>query len=352
MGHISHKQTLEDYNVKQMLTAPVKNNDNVLDFAAPENSGGQRLDQMLARLLPQWSRSRLQEWIKQERVCVDGKIASTRKKIWGGEKIQILPGPNEADLCHQPEAIPLNIVYEDRHLLVIDKPAGLVVHPGNGNWQGTMLNALLNHAAQFNHVPRAGIVHRLDKQTSGLLVVAKTVEAQLNLVRQLQQRSVKRDYLAIVLGDIRKDGVVDAPIGRHPRHRTKMAVIGHGKPARTYYHILENFKTCTLLRCRLETGRTHQIRVHLSTIGHPLVGDPVYGGRFADPANHHLSEPILQFPRQALHALRLELSHPDTGRWMQWHSPIPSDIAGLLNTLRSFQSSSADNPLSEGVRAK
>ena len=336
MSHTKRKHSFEDYNVKQILSTSIERDDDVLDLDAPENTAGLRLDQVLARLLPQWSRSRLQEWIKQGRISVDGMIASTRQKIWGGEKIRVLPGLIDTDRCHHPEAIPLSIVYEDRHLLVIDKPAGLVVHPGNGNWQGTMLNALLNHAEQLNHVPRAGIVHRLDKLTSGLLVVAKTVEAQFSLVRQLQQRSVKRDYLAIVLGDIRKNGVVDAPIDRHPKHRTRMAVTENGKPARTYYYILENFQTCTLLRCSLETGRTHQIRVHLRAIGHPLAGDPVYGGKFVDPINARLPETILQFPRQALHALRLELNHPQTGQWMQWNSPIPNDIADLLRTLRSF----------------
>jgi len=340
MSHTRRKSPRLDYNVTQASSTPIERNSDILDLDVPENTAGLRLDQVLARLLPQWSRSRLQEWIKQDRISVDGMIATTRQKIWGGEKIQILPNLIDIDHCHHPEAIPLKIVYEDDHLLVIDKPAGLVVHPGNGNWQGTMLNALLNHAEQLNHVPRAGIVHRLDKQTSGLLVVAKTIEAQFSLVRQLQQRSVKRDYLAIVLGDIGKDGMVDAPIGRHPKHRTRMAVTENGKSARTHYQILENFQACTLLRCSLETGRTHQIRVHLRAIGHPLVGDPVYGAKLADPTNTRLPETIQQFPRQALHALQLELNHPQTGQWMQWNSPIPDDIADLLKTLRDITENS------------
>lgn len=323
-----------DYNVKQDQPVSIESSDNVMDLDAPGDTPGLRLDQVLARLLPQWSRSRLQEWIKQERISVDGITANTRQKIWGGEKIRILPDRIDTDQRHYPEAIPLNIVYEDNHLLVIDKPAGLVVHPGNGNWQGTMLNALLNHAAQLNHVPRAGIVHRLDKETSGLLVVAKTIEAQLDLVRQLQRRSVKRDYLAIVRGDLRKDGVVDAPIGRHPKQRTRMAVNENGKPARTHYQVLENFQAYTLLRCSLETGRTHQIRVHLRAIGYPLVGDPVYGGKPVSLTNSCLSKAISQFPRQALHAQRLELNHPHTGQWMQWNSPVPEDIADLLRALK------------------
>ena len=335
MSHIRRKPHHVNYNAKQTLSTPTERDSDTLDLDAPESTAGLRLDQVLAHLLPQWSRSRLQEWIKQDRVSIDGMIANTRQKIWGGEKIRIFPNLIDANHCHYPEAIPLNIVYEDNQLLVIDKPAGLVVHPGNGNWQGTMLNALLNHAEQLNHVPRAGIVHRLDKQTSGLLVVAKTIESQLNLVRQLQQRSVKRDYLAIVLGNVKKDGVVDAPIGRHPRQRTRMTVIENGKPARTYYHILENFSAYTLLRCSLETGRTHQIRVHLRAIGHSLIGDPVYGGKIPSLTDAHLAETILQFPRQALHAQQLELNHPQTGQWMQWNSPIPDDIADLLKRLRS-----------------
>ncbi|MDT8364488.1 MAG: 23S rRNA pseudouridine(1911/1915/1917) synthase RluD [Nitrosomonas sp.] len=336
MSHIKSKQFCTDYNVKRALPMPIEQNYDAIDLDVPGNISGLRLDQVLARLLPQWSRSRLQGWIKQDRISVDGITANTRQKIWGGERIRILPDLVNTERCHHPEAIPLNIVYEDCHLLVIDKPAGLVVHPGNGNWQGTMLNALLSHAERLSHVPRAGIVHRLDKETSGLLVVAKTIEAQLNLVRQLQQRSVNRDYLAIVQGDIRKDGVVDAPIGRHPKHRTRMAVIENGKPARTYYYILEKFQVCTLLRCSLETGRTHQIRVHLRAIGHPLAGDPVYGGKLADPTGIRVPEAVLQFPRQALHAQRLELTHPHTGQRMQWNSPIPHDLAGLLRALRSM----------------
>ncbi len=335
MNHTKREFPSADYNVKQDQSVSIGHNSKVLDLNAPEDIAGLRLDQVLARLLPQWSRSRLQAWIKQNRITVNGASADVRQKIWGGEKIQILPDLTDTDHRHHPEAIPLSIIYEDSHLLVIDKPAGLVVHPGNGNWQGTMLNALLNHAGQLNQVPRAGIVHRLDKETSGLLVVAKTIEVQLDLVRQLQQRSVKRDYLAIVLGDLTKDGVVDAPIGRHPKQRTRMAISENGKPARTYYYVLENFQVCTLLRCSLETGRTHQIRVHLRAIGHSLVGDPVYGGKLASLTNSHLSEVILRFPRQALHAQRLELNHPHTGQRMQWNSLIPDDITDLLRILKS-----------------
>jgi 23S rRNA pseudouridine1911/1915/1917 synthase len=215
-------------------------------------------------------------------------------------------------------------VYEDDAVIVIDKPPGLVVHPGSGNWSGTLANALLHHAPALAAVPRAGIVHRLDKDTSGLLVVAKTVTAQTHLVRQLQARSVKREYLALVHGRVARGGKVAAPIGRHPAHRTRMAVVSGGKEAVTHYEVRERFEHATLLVCRLETGRTHQIRVHMHSIGHPLVGDPVYGRRVA-PAG-----PLAAFRRQALHAERLGLIHPVTGQPMSWHAPLPADLRGLL----------------------
>ncbi|HEX4883811.1 MAG TPA: RluA family pseudouridine synthase, partial [Casimicrobiaceae bacterium] len=227
-----------------------------------------------------------------------------------------------------PEAIALSIVYEDDDLLVIDKPVGLVVHPGAGNRSGTLLNALLHHAPSLATVPRAGIVHRLDKDTSGLMVVARTAEAQTSLVRQLASRTVARHYVALARGDLAKGVVVDAPIGRHPVHRTMMAVVERGKPARTHVDVVERFGSCTLVRCRLETGRTHQIRVHLAAIGHPLVGDPVYGGRGSG-----LPAALRLFPRQALHAERLELAHPRDGRRMAWTAPLPDDFAALLAVL-------------------
>lgn len=234
---------------------------------------------------------------------------------------------------HTAEDISLNIIDEDDALIIINKPAGLVTHPGNGNWQGTLLNALLHHAPQLGNVPRAGIVHRLDKNTTGLLVVAKTIEAQTNLVRQLQQHTVKRDYLALVLGEITQSGSVDAPVGRHPIHRTKMAVIPTGKSARTHYQVIENFEGCTLLQCSLETGRTHQIRVHMGSIGYPLVGDPVYGGK---PKNtqQKIGQILINFPRQALHAEKLALTHPQTQQILTWEVGIPDDINHLLQALR------------------
>lgn len=307
--------------------------ESIIELVAPHNCIGLRLDLALAQLLPQWSRNRLQSWILEKRVCVDGKTASPKQKIWGNEKISVRPHIVPTNEAHAAEAISLDIIYEDDHLLVINKPAGMVVHPGNGNWQGTLLNALLHHSRQLNNIPRAGIVHRLDKDTSGLLVVAKTAEAQFNLVRQLQQHSVKRDYLAIVLGEVKQNGHIDAPIGRHPVHRTKMAVTVHGKPARTYYQILEPLEGCTLLRCSLETGRTHQIRVHMHSTGHPLVGDPVYSGK-PKKMLPEMAEMITRFPRQALHAQQLALAHPHHGKTMIWNSELPEDLNALLQALR------------------
>jgi 23S rRNA pseudouridine1911/1915/1917 synthase len=241
----------------------------------------------------------------------------------GGEHVVVHAESDPRELAFLPEPIALSIVDEDDALLVIDKPAGLVVHPGSGNWEGTLANALLHHAPQLAGVPRAGIVHRLDKDTSGLMVVAKTLTAQTALVRQLQARKVTRVYLALAAGDLTRGGTVDAPIGRHPTRRTTMAVIAGGKPARTHYEIVERFGTASLLRCRLETGRTHQIRVHFASLGHPLIGDPTYGRRGPVP-----------FDRQALHAARLELVHPVTGRHRAWESALPPDFAALLSGLR------------------
>lgn len=305
----------------------------MIELVAPPSTIGFRLDQVLAKLLPQWSRSRLQSWILEKRVSIDGKVATPKQKIWGNEKIIVKPCMVTANEMHAAEAISLEIIYEDNHLLVVNKPAGMVVHPGNGNWQGTLLNALLHHSRQLNDIPRAGIVHRLDKDTSGLLVVAKTLEAQTSLVRQLQQRTAKRDYLAIVLGEVEQNGHIDAPIGRHPVQRTKMTVTTQGKSACTYYQILEQFEGCTLLRCSLETGRTHQIRVHMHSIGHPLVGDPVYSGK-PKKMSSKTAQLIIQFPRQALHAQQLALSHPQHGEPMKWESVLPKDMNILLRELR------------------
>jgi len=299
----------------------------VIMMEIPVASAGQRLDQALAALLPDYSRSRIQNWIKHERVTVNGRFLGVKDKVWGGEKVQVLPETHPAEVPAMPEDIALAIVYEDDALLVVNKPAGLVVHPGSGNWQGTMLNALLHHAPQLAGVPRAGIVHRLDKDTSGLLVVAKTLTAQTNLVRQLQARSVKREYLAVAHGLIAQDGKVDARIGRHPSQRTKMAVVPSGREAVTHYTVLEHLGRYTLIRCVLETGRTHQIRVHLQSIGHALVGDPVYGRASQIAA-------LPDFKRQALHATRLGLLHPVSGVPLEWQVEPPADFQALLDHLR------------------
>ncbi|HNC50866.1 MAG TPA: 23S rRNA pseudouridine(1911/1915/1917) synthase RluD [Accumulibacter sp.] len=298
-------------------------------LSVPGDCSGQRVDQVLARLLAQHSRSRLQGWIREGRVAVGGTpIVEPRHKLWGGETIEVAEARDERAEPSAAENIPLQVVYEDDSLLVIDKPAGLVVHPGNGNWCGTLLNALLHHVAQIEKVPRAGIVHRLDKDTSGLMVVAKTLAAQTDLVRQLQARTVKRHYQALARGNLEGGGTIDAPVGRHPTLRTRMAVVANGRPARTHYRGLESFIGCTLIECALETGRTHQIRVHLTALGHPLVGDPVYGRALGGVPQGPC------FPRQALHACRLSLTHPDTGRAMSWKSALPDDMALLIETLR------------------
>ncbi|MGE5097707.1 MAG: RluA family pseudouridine synthase [Betaproteobacteria bacterium] len=284
---------------------------------------GLRLDQALARLLPDESRSRLARLIEEGHVHVDGEPAAVRRKVRSGESVEVWLAPRPVDTAFRAEAIGLPIVHEDADVLVIDKPAGLVVHPGSGNWEGTMLNALLHHVPQARDLPRAGIVHRLDKETSGLLVVAKNEAAQASLVKQLQARTVKRTYLAIVRGRTGEQGTVDAPIGRHPVQRTRMAVVASGKPAVTHYRVRERFTTHTLLECDLETGRTHQIRVHLASIGHPLEGDPVYAGRGAK-----------LFARQALHAWKLAFVHPASGKPVHFESPLPPDMRQLLEALR------------------
>jgi 23S rRNA pseudouridine1911/1915/1917 synthase len=293
-------------------------------LTVPAAYAGLRLDQALAKLLPEFSRSRLAQWVRLSRATVDGRAVLPRQRVWGGEVIDIAPLPDAAVVAHRPEDIPLAVVFEDDTLLVVNKPAGLVVHPGSGNWQGTLLNALLQRVPGLAGIPRAGIVHRLDKDTSGLLVVAKTLTAQASLVRQLQARSVKREYLAVAHGRIARDGRIEAPIGRHPVKRTKMAVVARGRLAVTHYQVLERYVGASLLRCRLETGRTHQIRVHLSALGHPLVGDPVYGKRSSSIA----------FPRQALHAGRLALVHPRTGKELDWQVEPPADMRELLEGLR------------------
>ena len=295
----------------------------------PPECAGLRIDAALAKVFPEHSRSRLQGWLKEGRIRIDDGPADPKRKVFGGERIAMDLPPPETATAGLAEDIALAVVFEDAHLLVIDKPAGLVVHPGSGNWSGTLMNALLHHAPQLAEIPRAGIVHRLDKDTSGLLVVAKTLAAQTDLVRQLQARTVRRHYLALVLGAPGRDGTVDAPIGRHPVQRTKMAVVPGGREARTHFQVQERFARVALVECRLETGRTHQIRVHMASIGHPLVGDPAYGRNRSGDAR------LDAFPRQALHAWKLALIHPATKAEMAWEVPLPADFAGLLAALRS-----------------
>lgn len=305
-----------------------------LGLTVPGEYAGMRLDLALARLLPEYSRSRLQGWVEQGLIKLDGAAATARQKVWGGETLEVVPRPHPSEQPYQPESIALNVAYEDESILVLNKPVGLVVHPGSGNWEGTLLNALLHHDPQLSGVPRAGIVHRLDKDTSGLLVVARTLTAQTALVRQLQARTVRREYVALAYGEVARGGTVDAPISRHPTQRTRMAVVENGKPAVTHYDIAERFPGCTLVRCKLETGRTHQIRVHLAAIHHPLVGDRAYlkGVPKCPPA----LRPILAaFPRQALHAARLGLEHPVTGLPMEWVAPMPEDMMRLLENIRN-----------------
>jgi len=285
---------------------------------------GLRLDQALARLLPRESRSRLARLVEDGAVLVDGERARPADRLRGGERLEVTLVPRPEEAAFRPEAIELDVVYEDDDVLVVAKPAGLVVHPGSGNWAGTMLNALLHRVPALASLPRAGIVHRLDKETSGLLVVAKNEEAMQDLVRQLQARTVKRTYLAIARGAVPAEGTVDAPIGRHPTQRTRMAVVRGGKPAVTHYRVRERFAAHALVECELETGRTHQIRVHLASIGHPLEGDPVYGPRGAR-----------RLPRQALHAWKLAFVHPRTGRAVRCTAPPPPDFDALLEALRS-----------------
>ncbi|OTP83320.1 23S rRNA pseudouridine(1911/1915/1917) synthase RluD [Gilliamella apicola] len=297
---------------------------------------GMRLDQALSELFPDYSRSRIKDWIVNNKVTVNNIIVNKPKeRVLGGEKISIIAEIEEENY-HQPEDIKLNIVYEDDDILVINKPRDLVVHPGAGNPNGTVLNALLHYYPEISRVPRAGIVHRLDKDTTGLMVVAKTIVAQTHLVESLQLREITREYEAVAMGIITAGGTVNQPITRHPTKRTHMAVFPTGKPAVTHYRVMEKYRLHTRLRLRLETGRTHQIRVHMSHIAHPLVGDPLYGGRPRPPkgASESFIQTLRDFDRQALHATMLRLFHPVSGEQMEWHAPIPDDMQKLIQALQ------------------
>ncbi len=316
----------------------------------PQDLGGLRLDQALQRLLPEHSRSRLQAWIKEGLVTVDGAPSTAKNKVWGGEQILVQVQEKPEAIAFKAQDIPLNIVFEDEHILVINKPAGMVVHPAAGNWEGTLLNAILHHVPHAKDLPRAGIVHRLDKDTSGLLVVAKTLEAQTSLVRQLQARTVKREYRTIVWGQIWRNGKIDQPIGRHSHSRTKMAINRMGKPAVTHYEVLERFGVHTYLRCNLETGRTHQIRVHMQFLKAPIVGDPVYGYRGIVPLRlmtETLQDAVLNFKRQALHAIKLGLIHPASHQPMEWQIELAEDMKGLLEAMRHEDPSEASDEIFE-----
>ncbi len=306
----------------------------ILTAKVPEELAGKRLDQCLAEIFPDYSRSKLQSWIKTGRVTVNGEMLKPRDKLEGDEDI-VLDAEPEPVMETQAEDIPLDIVFEDESLLIINKPAGLVVHPAAGNWQGTLVNALLNHDATLNTLPRAGIVHRLDKETSGLLMVARTLQAHHSLTTQLQERTIVREYLALVKGWMTGGGTIDEPIGRHPVDRKRYTVKADGKPAVTHYRLEQRFKRFTLVRVKLETGRTHQIRVHMAHIKYPLVGDPVYGGRFQLPAgcSESLEQALRGFKRQALHATKLGLVHPVSGEYLEWEQPVPEDMQNLLNVL-------------------
>ena len=304
-------------------------------FVVPPELSDRRLDQAAAELMPEHSRSRLQSWIKSGALTVNGKARKPRDKVMLDDRLALDAEP-EAQVSWQAEEISLDIVYEDEHLLVINKPAGLVVHPADGHADGTLVNALLNYAPEVENLPRAGIVHRLDKDTSGIMVVARSLIAHTSLVDQLQTRTMGREYEAVVVGTLTGGATVDAPIGRHPRERKKMAVVASGKPAVTHYRLVERFAAHTHVRCKLESGRTHQIRVHMAHVKHPLVGDPLYGGRLRLPkgTTEELREALSAFHRQALHARQLTLEHPETGEILTWEVPLPEDMVALIEALR------------------
>ncbi|AOV17878.1 RNA pseudouridine synthase [Acidihalobacter aeolianus] len=314
-----------------------------LEFAIPDEFAGRRVDQVLSQLMPDYSRTRIKDWIERGRVTLNGRVPRPRDNVAGGETVCVEP---LVEIVHEDraQAIELDIRFEDESLLVINKPPGLVVHPAAGNREGTLLNALLHHDPDLATLPRAGIVHRLDKDTSGLMVIAKTPGAYQALVAALAAREVSREYLALVQGELIAGGTVEEPIARHPRDRKRMAVVSGGKPAVTHYRVLERFVGHTLLRVSLETGRTHQIRVHMAHIRHPIVGDPVYGGRLRLPpgAGDGLVAAMRGFRRQALHAMRLAFEHPRTSEPMVWDSEPPEDLLLLLAALRAHAEARLD----------
>ena len=317
-------QRQEETIIEQHLTAHI-----------PAALAGERLDLVLVQLFPDYSRSRLQKWIKDGNVTVNKQKLRPKDTVFGGETVEVLVALEE-EIQWEAQEIPLEIVYEDDAIIVINKPADFVVHPGAGNPDGTLGNALLHRYPELEYVPRAGVIHRLDKDTTGLLVVARNLVAQKSLVEQLQARAFEREYHALVVGMMTAGGTVDEPVGRHPSQRIKMAVVNNGKEAVTHYRVLERFRAHTLLKLNLETGRTHQIRVHMAYIHYPLVGDPLYGGRLKIPpgCTANFAQLLRQFKRQALHAARLGLMHPDTEEFMAWEAPLPADMEQLISAAR------------------
>ena len=310
----------------------------LLEAEVPVALAGKRFDQALAEMFPEFSRSRLSEWVKSGHALLDGQLVKPRDPVRGGEPVT-LSVRTERETAAEAEDIPMDFVYQDEDVLVVNKPAGLVVHPGAGNPRGTLVNALLHFDPRMAELPRAGIVHRLDKDTSGLMVVARSLRAHAPLVEQLSEREVHRQYVAVVVGPMIAGGTVDAPIGRHPTDRIRQAVVkeGQGREAITHYRVRERFRAHTVVECRLETGRTHQIRVHMAHVRHPLVGDPLYGGSYRQPkgATPELVEALRGFRRQALHAERLEFTHPVDGRTISTQAPVPADMQALIAALRA-----------------
>lgn len=315
--------------------APPKNTSHaVRESRIPTELAGQRFDQALARLFPEYSRSRLTQWIKDGHALLDERPARPRDAVMGGQHVS-LQAVEEPLTGVEPEALPLDIVYEDPALIIVNKPAGLVVHPGAGNRAGTLQNALLHYAPELLNVPRCGLVHRLDKDTSGLLAVARTLESHTKLVAALQEREFEREYTTLVNGVMTGGGTVDAPLGRHATDRLRMSVREGGREAVTHYRVLKRYRAHTLVAVQLETGRTHQIRVHMAHIRYPIVGDQVYGRRLTLPpgATPRLKEALQGFRRQALHARRLGLAHPTTGEQLHWEVPLPADLEALVDAL-------------------
>ena len=308
--------------------------DEARELPVPEDLAGERLDRALARMFPEYSRTRLKDWLLDGFVTVNGSARRPRDVVAGGEVVRLQPQASP-QVTSQPEPIELDVVYEDEALLVVNKPAGLVVHPGAGNLRGTLMNGLLHRVPGLADLPRAGIVHRLDKDTTGLLLIARTLGAHTALVRQMAAREISRHYLAVCVGVLTGGGTIDAPIARHPVDRLRMSVQDDGKPAVTHYRVIERYAAHTYISVRLESGRTHQIRVHLAWRRHPLVGDPVYGGRLSLPAGAgpHLRDVLRGFRRQALHAAKLEFRHPLTGKAVSLEAPLPMDFVQLLAAL-------------------